>query len=244
MAKFCTNCGKALNEGQKFCIECGTKLEDAQPQASNAAPGVAVGVVGAMASGMTGQPSQPVNTTQSMNQAPSSTMQSPVGQGGAQGAPQFGGQPPFGSQPFGAQSPFGGQQFGAPFGVSAAGTYVPDQGIKEMFLRYDNRLNRKPYIIRNLMLLGAQLLLFVIIGLLGSSGSEAATGFGAIILLASSLSIIPAIFLNIRRLHDLGRSGWWQLVILIPFAYIVLALFLLFAKGTQGPNEYGPDPLG
>lgn len=233
MAKFCTNCGKALNEGQKFCIECGTKLEDAQPQASNAAPGVAVGVAGAMASGMTGQSSQPVNTTQSMNQAPSPTMQSPVGQGGAQGAPQFGGQPPF-----------GGQQFGAPFGGSAAGTYVPDQGIKEMFLRYDNRLNRKPYIIRNLMLFGAQLLLFVIIGLLGSSGSEAATGFGAIILLASSLSIIPAIFLNIRRLHDLGRSGWWQLVSLIPFAYIVLALFLLFAKGTQGPNEYGPDPLG
>lgn len=233
MAKFCTNCGKALNEGQKFCIECGTKLEDAQPQASNAAPGVAVGVAGAMASGMTGQPSQPVNTTQSMNQAPSSTMQSPVGQGGAQGAPQFGGQPLF-----------GGQQFGAPFGVSAAGTYVPDQGIKEMFLRYDNRLNRKEYLIRNLMLIGAYVLLFVIIGLLGSSGSEAATGFGAIILLASSLGIIPAIFLNIRRLHDLGRSGWWQLVILIPFAYIVLALFLLFAKGTQGPNEYGPDPLG
>ena len=40
---------------------------------------------------------------------------------------------------------------------------------------------------------------------------------------------------NTRRCHDLGRSGWWQL---IPF----YGVWMLFAAGQKGPNQYGPDP--
>ena len=38
-----------------------------------------------------------------------------------------------------------------------------------------------------------------------------------------------------KRCHDRNCSGWWQLVPFYP-------IWMLFAEGTRGPNEYGPDP--
>ena len=68
-----------------------------------------------------------------------------------------------------------------------------------------------------------------------------------LILVASLILIIlflPLNFLMIRRLHDLNFSGWWIIFpIVFPFGYFIFILYLILAKGTNGPNKYGENPL-
>ena len=45
-----------------------------------------------------------------------------------------------------------------------------------------------------------------------------------------------------RRLNDLDKSGWWQLLYLVPIVNILFALYLLFWPGTKGSNNYGLQP--
>ena len=47
--------------------------------------------------------------------------------------------------------------------------------------------------------------------------------------------------LAIRRLHDLNASGWYVLLTFAPFGQLLI-LWLMFKKGTEGPNKYGPPP--
>ena len=46
---------------------------------------------------------------------------------------------------------------------------------------------------------------------------------------------IPAIAVGVRRMHDIGKSGWFSL---IPIYNIILAL----REGEKGTNQYGLDP--
>ena len=54
-----------------------------------------------------------------------------------------------------------------------------------------------------------------------------------------------SIAVGIKRFHDRNKSGVWILIIFVP---LIGSLWYLiecgFLKGTTGPNNYGPDPLG
>ena len=43
----------------------------------------------------------------------------------------------------------------------------------------------------------------------------------------------------IRRWHDLGKSGWWTLVLLVPIVGLLAFLYLLLAPGEEDSNEWG-----
>lgn len=45
-----------------------------------------------------------------------------------------------------------------------------------------------------------------------------------------------------RRFNDTGRSGWLCLLMLVPLVNVLVSLYLVFAPGTDGPNEYGLPP--
>lgn len=54
-------------------------------------------------------------------------------------------------------------------------------------------------------------------------------------MLYSLAILIPSIAVGVRRMHDVGKSGWF---LLIPIYNLVLAV----TEGDTGPNEYGDDP--
>lgn len=82
-----------------------------------------------------------------------------------------------------------------------------------------------------------------------SDSSETAAVAGSMMMLfgVSVLLFIPYMIssfsLAVRRWHDLGKSGWWVLVGLIPVIGGLYAFIMTgFIEGTRGPNPYGEDP--
>lgn len=59
---------------------------------------------------------------------------------------------------------------------------------------------------------------------------------------ARSVSIlIPSLSICVRRLHDIGKSGWWYLFALLPLVGGIL-LMVLFCKDSTEANQWGPHP--
>ncbi len=67
-------------------------------------------------------------------------------------------------------------------------------------------------------------------------------GYGPISGLYSLAVLIPGLAVAVRRLHDIGKSGWMILITLIPIIGGIWLLILLATNGKSGSNEYGPDP--
>ena len=54
--------------------------------------------------------------------------------------------------------------------------------------------------------------------------------------------IIPTFALIVRRLHDVGKSGWFYFIILIPVIGAIWLIVLFCTEGEQGTNQYGENP--
>ncbi|MEI6858412.1 MAG: DUF805 domain-containing protein [Shewanella sp.] len=53
--------------------------------------------------------------------------------------------------------------------------------------------------------------------------------------------LVPSLSISARRLHDTGRSGWWQLIYLLPLiGLIVMIVFLV--QDSHDDNDYGVNP--
>jgi uncharacterized membrane protein YhaH (DUF805 family) len=70
-----------------------------------------------------------------------------------------------------------------------------------------------------------------------------ANGGGGIVGLIWILAtIVPAIAVLIRRLHDTNRSGWWALIYLVPLAGAIVLLVFTVEDSNKGDNRYGASP--
>lgn len=53
---------------------------------------------------------------------------------------------------------------------------------------------------------------------------------------------IPSLAVSVRRLHDIGRSGWWLLLSLIPLIGAIILIIWHCTDSQPGANQYGPNP--
>ena len=115
-----------------------------------------------------------------------------------------------------------------------------------------NRLNRMRFFLYNLVPFGIIafiLISFSLVNTLFSSDStlqiKTILNFSLYFLgiLTTLLLMWISISLGVKRLHDLGHSGWWVVFVYVPYINILYTIYVLFWPGQKGQNAYGPDPL-
>lgn len=67
-------------------------------------------------------------------------------------------------------------------------------------------------------------------------------GSWAAVLILALGCVIPFLSVMVRRLHDIGRSGWWLLTCLIPAVGGVVFLVFMLLDSQAGPNQWGHNP--
>ena len=60
--------------------------------------------------------------------------------------------------------------------------------------------------------------------------------------LFSLATLVPWLALGARRLHDTNRSGWWQLIGLVPVIGLIVLIVFFVADSEPGDNRFGPNP--
>lgn len=83
-------------------------------------------------------------------------------------------------------------------------------------------------------------LIFYIIVTLSFPGYDTASAIMNFKIILNLILLIPTLAVGSRRLHDIGRSGWWQLIIFIPFVGWLVLLYFMFSNTSPQSNKWGP----
>lgn len=120
--------------------------------------------------------------------------------------------------------------------------------VRDNYANFSGRARRREYwmfVLFNLIFAIVAMIIDMILGTgfkMGMGAYSTTLPYGWIYLIYMLAVIIPSIAVGVRRLHDLGKSGWMLLIVLIPFIGAVWILVLFLMDGTPGPNSYGPSP--
>ena len=100
--------------------------------------------------------------------------------------------------------------------------------VLENYANFNGRARRREYWLFFLMNLIISFVIGFVFGLVAPKVAFIANVYSLVVL-------VPSIAVGVRRMHDIGKSGWY---ILVPLYNIVL----LATEGEKGPNQYGADP--
>jgi uncharacterized membrane protein YhaH (DUF805 family) len=77
---------------------------------------------------------------------------------------------------------------------------------------------------------------------MNARSGQMAEGAAIILLIFLLIILIPSLAVTVRRLHDIGKSGWYILIGLIPILGFFILLYFMCIDSEVVPNEYGPSP--
>ena len=105
------------------------------------------------------------------------------------------------------------------------------------YVGFSGRASRSEYWFWVLFTLIVQLVTGIMDGFIFGSDF----GTGTISSIVSVGFLLPGLAVLVRRLHDVGKSGWWILssILILP---VLLLLYWLVIEGDSNPNEYGEVP--
>jgi len=120
---------------------------------------------------------------------------------------------------------------------------VHNKGIQAIIRKYtafSGRTRRKEFLYFRLFHLIFFIIAMIIDNVLGITISE--SPYGAISIVYLLLFLFPIYAIDVRRLHDVDKSGWMLLLLFLPYIGLIWILLLFFREGTYGGNKYGSDP--
>ena len=110
------------------------------------------------------------------------------------------------------------------------------KAVFENYANFNGRARRSEYWYFVLVYVILIVAINVLTGVFAGMGSTALTfGLSGLMMVINLGLLVPSIAVAVRRMHDVGKSGWY---ILIPIYSLILAL----TEGEKGTNAYGPDP--
>jgi uncharacterized membrane protein YhaH (DUF805 family) len=110
----------------------------------------------------------------------------------------------------------------------------------ENYANFNGRARRSEYWYFALMSLIITILATILDSALGINFDP--LPYGYLYFIYAIAVLIPGLAVSVRRLHDVGKSGWFYFIVLIPIIGAIWLLVLFFTEGDQGENDYGPDP--
>ncbi len=105
---------------------------------------------------------------------------------------------------------------------------------------FSGRSRRKEFWMFVLFTFIVEIVLAIIDAIIGTYNT--ALGIGLLSGLFYLAILVPSIALNTRRLHDIGKSGWFQLLFIIPIVGFILWIIWMVRDSDDGVNKYGPSP--
>ena len=121
--------------------------------------------------------------------------------------------------------------------------------MRDNYANFKGRARRKEYwmytLIFTVLLIALMTIMFSVLSFSDETGIETGPGvYLTVILVIVFLfaHFIPTIALTVRRLHDTGKSGWWYLIVLVPYLGNFIIFIFTLIDGDRGDNKYGSNP--
>jgi uncharacterized membrane protein YhaH (DUF805 family) len=124
--------------------------------------------------------------------------------------------------------------------------------VLKQYADFSGRARRKEYwmfvLFNMIVILGGLIALSIVGTIIAIALSQSVASqslvlcLGTIFYLYLLAVLIPSLAVVVRRLHDVGQSGWMILVNLIPIVGGIWLFIQMLTEGDTGENSYGPDP--